>query len=120
MKARRLLDEIGSPWLKVVIDPGEPVPPGEMRPFAEMLREAFDWLGPDIVLAHAKNPALWMSDADDARIGCGDFGEHARAQYAMCIRRGREHGVDRGHSANLPIRASCPASCVFISHTSPA
>ena len=57
MRARRLLDEIGSPWLKVVIDPANLVHPGDSGRILEMFNEAFDWLGADIVLAHAKNPA---------------------------------------------------------------
>jgi sugar phosphate isomerase/epimerase len=44
---RRLLDEIGSPRLKVVIDPANLT--------GEPLREAFELLGADIVLAHAKD-----------------------------------------------------------------
>ncbi len=56
-KARMLLDEVDSPWLKVVIDPANLIRPGELHRMAEILEEAFDWLGPDIVLAHAKNPA---------------------------------------------------------------
>ncbi len=56
-KARRLLDEIGSPWLKVVIDPANLMRAGDFSRMNEILSEAFDWLGSDIVLAHAKNPA---------------------------------------------------------------
>jgi sugar phosphate isomerase/epimerase len=56
MRARRLLDEIASPWLKVVIDPANLVHSGDHRKLQEVLDEAFDWLGPDIVLAHAKDP----------------------------------------------------------------
>jgi sugar phosphate isomerase/epimerase len=55
-KARRLLDEIGSTWLKVVIDPANLSRAGDFPRMKEILEEAFDWLGPDIVLAHAKNP----------------------------------------------------------------
>lgn len=55
-KARRLLDEIDSPWLKVVIDPANLIPPGDMSRMGEIFEEAFDWLGPDIILAHAKSP----------------------------------------------------------------
>ena len=55
-KARRLLDEIGSPWLKVVIDPANLVASGDMSRTTEVFEEAFDWLGRDIVLAHAKDP----------------------------------------------------------------
>ena len=60
-KARRLLDEIGSPWLKVVIDPANLIPSGDMSRMSEVFEEAFDWLGPDIVLAHAKDP---INDVD--------------------------------------------------------
>jgi sugar phosphate isomerase/epimerase len=55
-KARRLLDEIDSPWLKVVIDPANLIPNGDMSRMTEIFDETFDWLGSDIVLAHAKNP----------------------------------------------------------------
>ena len=49
-KARRLLDEIGSPRLRIVIDPAN-LPPDDS---GAVLDEAFALLGPDIVLAHAK------------------------------------------------------------------
>ena len=39
-----------------MIDPANLIRPGDMRRMQEILDEAFDWLGPDIVLAHAKNP----------------------------------------------------------------
>src|SRR4029077_8381311 len=54
MRARRLLDEIGSPWLKVVIDPANLVHSGDRGECQEIfsehqaLNEAADWLGPDI------------------------------------------------------------------------
>jgi sugar phosphate isomerase/epimerase/pimeloyl-ACP methyl ester carboxylesterase len=57
-KARRLLDEVGSPWLKVVIDPANLPIPSHFGRIHEVLDEAFDWLGPEIVLAHAKEPNL--------------------------------------------------------------
>jgi sugar phosphate isomerase/epimerase len=57
MRARRILDEIDSPWLKVVIDPANLFRPGEQRRMGEVFDEAFDWLGQDIVLAHAKSPS---------------------------------------------------------------
>jgi sugar phosphate isomerase/epimerase len=55
-KARMLLNEIGSPWLKVVIDPANLMGSGDFALLSEILDEAFDWLGPHIVLAHAKIP----------------------------------------------------------------
>jgi sugar phosphate isomerase/epimerase len=54
-KARRLLDEIGSPWLKVVIDAANLFHPGQLRRMRAVLDEAFTLLGRDIVLAHAKD-----------------------------------------------------------------
>jgi sugar phosphate isomerase/epimerase len=54
-KARRLLDEIGSSHLKVTIDPANLFHEGELPRMKEILDEAFELLGKDIVLAHAKD-----------------------------------------------------------------
>jgi sugar phosphate isomerase/epimerase len=54
-KARRLLDEIGSPHLKVTMDPANIFHAGELPRMREMLDEAFALVGKDIVLAHAKD-----------------------------------------------------------------
>ena len=54
-KARRLLDEVGSPSLKVVIDGANVFHEGELPRVSEILDEAFDLLGSDIALAHAKD-----------------------------------------------------------------
>jgi sugar phosphate isomerase/epimerase len=54
-KARRLLDEVRSPRLKVCMDGANVFHLGELPRMAEILDEAFDLLGPDIALAHAKD-----------------------------------------------------------------
>lgn len=54
-KARRLLDEIGSPRLKVVMDGANIFHSGELPRMRAMLEEACALLGPDIALAHAKD-----------------------------------------------------------------
>lgn len=54
-KARRLLDEIGSPHLKVTMDPSNLFHAGELPRMKEILDEAFALVGKDIVLAHAKD-----------------------------------------------------------------
>ena len=54
-KARRLLDEIGSPYLKVTIDPANLFHTGELPRMREILDEAFTLIGKDVVLAHAKD-----------------------------------------------------------------
>jgi sugar phosphate isomerase/epimerase len=53
-KARRLLDEMKSPRLKIIMDPANLFHPGELPRQREILRSAFDLLGGDLVLAHAK------------------------------------------------------------------
>ena len=54
-KARRLLDEIGSESLKVVMDGANIFHEGELPRMTEILEEAFDLLGDSVALAHAKD-----------------------------------------------------------------
>jgi sugar phosphate isomerase/epimerase len=53
--ARRLLDEVKSPRLKIVMDAANLFHPGELGRLKEIMDDAFDLLGPDLVLAHAKD-----------------------------------------------------------------
>ncbi|NLS78754.1 MAG: sugar phosphate isomerase/epimerase [Chloroflexi bacterium] len=54
-KARRLLDEMRSPYLKVVMDAANIFHAGELVRMREIVDEAFDLLGGDVALAHAKD-----------------------------------------------------------------
>jgi sugar phosphate isomerase/epimerase len=54
-KARRLMDEIGSPHLKVTMDGANLFHAGELSRMAEVLEHAFTLVGHDIVVAHAKD-----------------------------------------------------------------
>ena len=54
-KGRRLLDEMKSPHLKVVLDGANLFPAGKLPQMREILDEAVELLGPDIVIAHAKD-----------------------------------------------------------------
>lgn len=54
-KARQLLDAIGSPRLKVVMDGANIFHAGTLGRMRDVLAEAFDLLGHDIALAHAKD-----------------------------------------------------------------
>ncbi len=54
-KARRLLDDLASPHLQVVIDGANLFHKGQLSRMHEVLDEAFDLLGDDIRLAHAKD-----------------------------------------------------------------
>ena len=55
-QTRRLIDEVGSPALKVLMDAANLFPHrGDLERMSDHLREAFQLVGPDIVLAHAKD-----------------------------------------------------------------
>ncbi|MBI3850360.1 MAG: sugar phosphate isomerase/epimerase [Verrucomicrobia bacterium] len=54
-KGRQLLDELKSPNLKVVMDGANLFHAGELPRMKGILTEAFDFLGPNIVIAHAKD-----------------------------------------------------------------
>ena len=54
-KARRLIDEMQSPYLKVVMDGANIFHKGELQKMQDILDETFTLLGEDIVLAHAKD-----------------------------------------------------------------
>ena len=55
LKARRLMDEVGSPRLKVIMDGANIFHHGDLAKMREVLDKAFRVVGPDIVLAHAKD-----------------------------------------------------------------
>ncbi len=81
-KARRLLDEIKSPHLKVTIDPANIFHAGELPRMKEMLNEAFVLVGKDIVLAHAKD-LDHDGDAGHKAAGQGklDYDEYIRLLF---------------------------------------
>ena len=54
-KARKYLDEIHSPHLKIIMDGANLFHPGQKQPMKETLDHAFAVLGKDIVIAHAKD-----------------------------------------------------------------
>jgi sugar phosphate isomerase/epimerase len=64
-KARCLLDDLKSDRLGVVIDPANLPFASHRGGMSEALDEAFDWLGSEIVLAHAKEPA-WVHANESA------------------------------------------------------
>ena len=82
-KARRLLDEIASPHLKLVIDAANLFQAGQLPRMQEVLDEAFQLLGEDIRLAHAKDLEK-DGDAGHQAAGTGllDY-EH----YLACLDR---------------------------------
>lgn len=67
-KAARLLKRLASPRLKIVVDPANLFHRGEIFRMREVLDEAFELLGKDIVLAHAKD--IW-EDTEHGHVAAG-------------------------------------------------
>ncbi len=53
-RGRRLLDDFSSPHLKIILDAANLFHAGNLPQMRSVLDEAFDLLGPDIIMAHAK------------------------------------------------------------------
>ena len=86
-KARRLLDEMNSPRLKIIIDGANLFHEGELPRMRAILDEAFDLLGPDIAMAHAKDLAR------DGRPGHVPAGKGA-LDFDHYVRRLSQAGFD--------------------------
>jgi sugar phosphate isomerase/epimerase len=101
-KGRRLLDTIGSPYLKVVMDGANLFHAGELRQMHAILEEAFALLGADIVLAHAKDLSH-DGDAGHAAAGAGllDYDRYLTLLHSagyrgpLILHALAEHQVDR-------------------------
>ncbi len=89
-KARRLLDEMQSPYLKVVMDGANIFHKGELPQVQDILDEAFMLLGEDIILAHVKD-----SDRDGeaghlaAGIGLLDYDQYFFPGISMMLAKFR-------------------------------
>ncbi len=80
-KARQLLDEIASNHLKVVIDGANLFHRGELPKMREILDEAFQLLGADILLAHGKD----LEKDGDAGHQAAGTGVLDYAHYLFCL-----------------------------------
>jgi sugar phosphate isomerase/epimerase len=87
IKGRRLLDEIGSSHLKVVMDGANLFHAGQLPRMREVLDEAMALLGQDIVIAHAKD-LNHDGDAGHEAAGTG------RLDYDYYLARLRDCGFD--------------------------
>ena len=97
-KARRLLDEIGSPHLKVTMDAANIFHAGELARMSEVLDQAFALIGKDIVLAHAKDLSR-DGDAGHEAAGHGklDYDRYLTLLYASGFRGPLLlHGLNEG------------------------
>ena len=67
-RARRLIDDVGSPAVKVLMDPANIFKAGELARMRDRLEEAFALLADDIALAHAKD---LDHDGEAGHLGAG-------------------------------------------------
>ncbi len=65
-KARQLLDQMQSQQLKIVMDGANLFDPDDLVNMQSVLAEAFDLLGPDIAMVHAKDITDDLSDKQQA------------------------------------------------------
>jgi sugar phosphate isomerase/epimerase len=86
-KARRLLDELRSPQVKIIMDGANIFHAGELARMHAVLDEAFALLGPDLVLAHAKD-LIRDGAAGDRAAGTGvlDYGHYLKLLEAAGYR----------------------------------
>jgi sugar phosphate isomerase/epimerase len=70
-KGKKLLDEMRSKYLKVVMDAANLFQPGNVHAMRETMKEAFDLLGNDIVLAHAKDIQVKNNELEVVAAGKG-------------------------------------------------
>jgi sugar phosphate isomerase/epimerase len=106
-KGRQLLDEIGSPRLKVVMDSANLFHAGDLARMRDVLDEAFALLGPDIVLAHAKD-ITHDGEAGHAAAGTG------RLDYDHYLALLRSAGYDGPLILHGLSEAQMDASVAFV------
>lgn len=86
-QARRLLDECRSNWLKIIFDGANLFRADNLGRMKEVLEEAFDLLGRDLVIVHAKDIRAGNHEQRQAA-GTGIL------DYATCFRLLKHHGFD--------------------------
>jgi sugar phosphate isomerase/epimerase len=104
-KARRLLDEMASPCLKVTIDPANLFHAGELPRMGEVLDEAFALVGKDVVLAHAKD---LDHDGDAGHLAAGQ-GKLDYARYLSLLHTHRFQGPLLLHGLSAAQAPGCVA-----------
>lgn len=112
--ARDLLDELDHPRLKIVLDPANVLAADRDRPAETVLEEAFALLGPDIVLAHAKDLMPQVEGArPDAEPGFGTAGTGV-VPWDRCIALFREVGFGGPLILHTLTEAEAPGAVAFL------
>jgi sugar phosphate isomerase/epimerase len=112
-KARRLLDEIRSVHLKIIMDGANIFQRGQLPNMREVLEEAFELLGSEIALAHAKD---LERDGEAGHVAAG----RGRLDYPYYLELMKKSGFDGAiilHALN-PIEAK--ERLAFVRNAAPA
>jgi sugar phosphate isomerase/epimerase len=115
-RARQLLDAVGSPSVKVVMDPANIFKAGELPRMQEKLTEAFDLLGDDIALAHAKD---LDHDGEAGHLGAGE-GLLDYPLYLSLLQRSGFDGTIVLHQMHHLDDAGIDARFAFVREQAPA
>jgi sugar phosphate isomerase/epimerase len=97
-KARRLLDEFRSPHLKIVMDAANLFQRSNVTRMGEVLDDAFELLGRDIVIAHAKD----LNQGGEAGTLPAGKGVLDYDHYIRLLRKADFHGPLILHSLTEP------------------
>jgi sugar phosphate isomerase/epimerase len=110
-KARRLLDEMQSPCLKIIVDGANLFHPGELARQEAILDEAFDLLGDAVVLAHAKDLSHDLEEGWETRWAAAGQG---RVDYDRYLRLLRSSGYDGALILHSLVEGEVASSAHFL------
>lgn len=106
-RARRIIDEMGSARLKVVIDGANIFHKGELPHMTRVLTEAFELVGKDIALAHAKD---LDHDGDAGHLAAGT----GLLDFDLYLKLLRESGYDGAIILHGLTEAQAPGCVAFL------
>lgn len=84
-RARRVLDEINSPNLQIIFDPVNVLSVDNIKDQDEIIQKAFDLLGDDIAVVHAKDFAVKDNDILSIAAGTGGL------NYPLLLKLVKQH-----------------------------
>jgi sugar phosphate isomerase/epimerase len=115
-RARQLIDEVGSPAVKVVMDPANVFKAGQLPQMTEKLHEAFRLLSQDIAVAHAKD---LDHDGEAGHLAAGE----GLLDYPLYLSLLRDSGFDGTivlHQMHHLSDAEIDARFAFVRQAAPA
>ena len=106
-KARKYLDEINSPYLKIIMDGANLFHPGQQQDMKDTLDYSFRLLGKDIVIAHAKD---FSYDGDLKFVAAGQ----GELDFAYYIKLLKDYGYEGSIIMHGLSEAQIPSSKQYL------